>query len=158
MYAAKRWLSVRLEFLSNLLLALTALLAVASHLANGGGGKASAGLAGLALSYAPGMTDTLNNLLRNFTSLETMMVAVERLSQYAQLEPEEAAARAPPSPPAAWPSEGAISFAGVRMGYWPGMSGTRPRHVRDMLHRRSDGLPAGTARRPLRPPPRHRAA
>lgn len=121
MYAANRWLSVRLEFLSNLLLALTALLAVASHLANGGGGKASAGLAGLALSYAPGMTDTLNNLLRNFTSLETMMVAVERLSQYAQLEPEEAAARAPPSPPAAWPSEGAISFAGVRMGYRPGL-------------------------------------
>ena len=48
---------------------------MASYLASGGSNsKASAGLAGLALSYAPGMTDTLNNLLRNFTTLETMMV------------------------------------------------------------------------------------
>lgn len=122
-FGANRWLSVRLEFLSNVLLALTAVLAVVSYLAAGGsGGKASAGLAGLALSYAPGMTDTLNNMLRNFTTLETMMVAVERLFEYSKLPPEEPVDKptrkaAPPG----WPAAGGIVFAHVRMGYRPGL-------------------------------------
>ena len=83
---ANRWLSVRLEFLSNVLLTLTALFAVITFISHEGtGDKVKAGLAGLALAYAPSLTETLNSLLRNFTALETMMVSVERLLNYAEV-------------------------------------------------------------------------
>lgn len=68
------------------------------------------------------MTDTLNNMLRNFTTLETMMVAVERLYQYSKLEPDEPVVKETRQhAPLSWPAEGGIVFSHVRMGYRPGL-------------------------------------
>jgi len=120
--AANRWLTVRLEFFANMLLFLTALLAVITALTNEDqpGGATRAAAAGLALTYAPGLTDTLNFLIRQFTMLETQMVSVERMDKYAQLEQEKTA---PPVllPTAQWPTDGRIVFKDVTMGYRPGL-------------------------------------
>jgi ATP-binding cassette subfamily C (CFTR/MRP) protein 1 len=117
---ANRWLSVRLEFFSNVLLAATALLAVVLSF---GDDKAQAArratMAGLALTYAPGLTDTLSFLIRQFTQFETQMVSVERLLSYAKLKPEITIS--PLSVGADWPRLGAIEFRDVRMGYREGL-------------------------------------
>ena len=102
---------------------------------SGSGGSAASGasraaLAGLALTYAPQLTDNVNNVLRSFMQVETNMVSVERLFQYVDLPPEEAplpasaSGHTPPGQgtgdsPESWPSEGAIEFAGVVMRYRP---------------------------------------
>jgi len=120
--AANRWLTVRLEFFANLLLFLTALLAVISALVNmnDSGSATRAAAAGLALTYAPSLTDTLNFLIRQFTTLETQMVSVERLDKYSQLEGEKTSPPVLETPPE-WPAEGSIAFQNVRMGYRPGL-------------------------------------
>ena len=121
---ANRWLSVRLEFLSNILLTFTALAAVISALVSQSAGNGlAAGMAGLALAYAPGLTDQLSFLIRQFTTLETDMVSAERLFTFAGLAPEEAAAARQACAPveAGWPHAGAISFEGVAMCYREGL-------------------------------------
>ena len=79
-------------------------------------------MAGLALAYAPGLTDNLNYFVRNLTSLETMMVSVERLAQYTDIVPEPIFPSDAIAPPmldvdAAWPREGALVFDGISMRY-----------------------------------------
>jgi len=95
----------------------TALLSVVTYQASDLSGSASrAGMAGLALSYAPTLTDTLNWMLRQFTTLETQMVSVERLTQYGALKAEETSeTRATAAKE--WPPEGGITFTDVVMRY-----------------------------------------
>ena len=117
---ANRWLSVRLEFFSNVLLAATALLAVVLSFGDDEAQAAQrATMAGLALTYAPGLTDTLSFLIRQFTQFETQMVSVERLLNYARLTPEVTASALQVG--AEWPRLGAIEFCDVRMGYREGL-------------------------------------
>ena len=118
---ANRWLAIRLEFIGNLLIGLTAVFIILEH----GSGSITAGVAGLALSYVINFTSYLNWLIRVFTSTETQMVNVERLHHFGDLEPEEddEAARRDKGRPAlvdvdgAWPRKGALSFRDVRMRY-----------------------------------------
>jgi ABC-type multidrug transport system fused ATPase/permease subunit len=124
---ANRWLSVRLDIGSNLLLTFTALAAVVTHIVSSeessvGNGQAAA-MAGLALAYAPGLTDTLSFLIRQFTTLETDMVSAERLFSFAKLPPEETKQLLGSLAPvdAAWPHAGAIEFTGVKMAYREGL-------------------------------------
>ena len=120
--AANRWLTVRLEFFSNLLVALTAVLAVCTSIFGPTSAASAATLAnkaGLALTYAPGLTDTLNFLIRQFTTLETMMVSVERLLSYAGLKGERTGSTL--SVPPEWPHAGAIELRDMRMGYREGL-------------------------------------
>ena len=116
--AANRWLTVRLEFFSNLLVAATALLAVitaliGSHEASQAAARAN--MAGLALTYAPGLTDTLSFMIRQFTQVETQMVSVERLLSYAGLAAEKTSN--PTSVGPEWPRVGEIELRDVRMAY-----------------------------------------
>ena len=111
------WLSVRLEALCTIVLGLTALLAVYEASEHGSASPQAAAYAGLALSAAPSLTEMLNGLLQCFTSLETMMVAVERVNAYATLPPEERPNAVQPAP--SWPHAGAIEFRDVVMGYRP---------------------------------------
>ena len=60
-------------------------------MADGDVGPQAAAYAGLALQAAPALTEMLNGLLRTFTQVETMMVAVERLHAYSHLPAEEKA-------------------------------------------------------------------
>ena len=84
-----RWLAIRLEFLGNLIIFFAALFAVIQHeykdvlkL------PISAGLVGLSISYALQVTSALNMMVRMTSDLETNIVAVERVKEYAETENE----------------------------------------------------------------------
>eukprot|EP00658_Telonema_sp_P-2_P038685 TRINITY_DN27705_c0_g1_i1.p1 TRINITY_DN27705_c0_g1~~TRINITY_DN27705_c0_g1_i1.p1 ORF type:complete len:1461 (-),score=356.90 TRINITY_DN27705_c0_g1_i1:130-4512(-) len=111
--AANRWLAIRLEFVGNTLVVATATLVVFEY----SHGNINAGMAGLALSYVVTFTDYLNWLIRQFTTAETQMVAVERLDKLCHLESE-------PDPKAGpefenWPATAEIEFESLSMKYRP---------------------------------------
>lgn len=81
-FAAARWLGVRLEFISYLIVFASTLVAVMSR------GSLSPGLAGLAISYSLNITTVLNTLIRGYTDLETNFVAVERCIEYMNVPKE----------------------------------------------------------------------
>ncbi|GAQ86722.1 ABC transporter C family [Klebsormidium nitens] len=79
----------------------------------------SAGLVGLGLSYALPIVELLNGLLATFTETEKEMVAVERVQQYLDLEPESKIPTAPPPPK--WPNSGHVDFDDVTLVYRKGL-------------------------------------
>eukprot|EP00960_Hanusia_phi_P075463 768429-Hanusia_phi.AAC.15 len=110
---ANRWLGVRLEFLGNMSVFFSALLAVLQSAQD----RTSAGLIGLSITYALEVTHALNWFIRGFSQLETNLVSVERIEEYSVLETE--AINEDDSPPPAWPSSGAVKFENVEMRYRP---------------------------------------
>ena len=114
-----RWLPVRLETIGNSITFVVACLGVWQR------GSTYAALVGLTLSYAIDMTGLLSWLIRIVSELESNMVSVERMSEYSELETEEATGAVTrggvkPSP-AGWPTAGAISFEKLEMRYRPGL-------------------------------------
>ncbi|KAL7271985.1 ATP-binding cassette glutathione S-conjugate transporter ycf1 [Rhizina undulata] len=115
---ANRWLAIRLEFIGSVIIlgsAGFAIVAVAS------GSGLSAGMVGLAMSYALQITQSLNWIVRQTVEVETNIVSVERVLEYAQL-PSEAPEIIPghrPSP--SWPANGAVSFHNYSARYRPGL-------------------------------------
>lgn len=114
-----RWLPVRLETIGNSITFVVACLGVWQR------GSTYAALVGLTLSYAIDMTGLLSWLIRIISELESNMVSVERITEYAALEAEEAtgaAARGGAEPVRPdWPSAGAVEFRNVQMRYRPGL-------------------------------------
>jgi ABC-type multidrug transport system fused ATPase/permease subunit len=114
-----RWLPVRLETIGNSITFVVACLGVWQR------GSTYAALVGLTLSYAIDMTGLLSWLIRIISELESNMVSVERVAEYASLESEESTGAvlgggvAPVKPN--WPTAGAIHFRNVQMRYRPGL-------------------------------------
>ncbi|GIX76074.1 multidrug resistance-associated protein 1 [Caerostris extrusa] len=77
-----RWLGVRLQFLGNTVVFITALMSAAERR------SFSAAIVGLTLSYALSVTENLATFVRLFTQLENQMVSVERIHEYSDLTPE----------------------------------------------------------------------
>nr|ALU63337.1 canalicular multispecific organic anion transporter 1 [Oryzias melastigma] len=111
---SNRWLAIRLEFLGNLVVFFSALFAVISK------GSIDSGLVGLAISYALNVTQTLNWLVRMSSELETNIVAVERVSEYTEIE-NEAKWITDNRPPENWPDEGKLQFIDYKVRYRPGL-------------------------------------
>lgn len=69
-------------------------------------GTVSPSLAGLSISYALSVTQTLNWFVRVTAEVESKIVAVERLREFSMLPTEpQPKPNAPPSVPRSWPSE-----------------------------------------------------
>uniref|UniRef100_A0A7E4VNW5 ABC-type glutathione-S-conjugate transporter n=1 Tax=Panagrellus redivivus TaxID=6233 RepID=A0A7E4VNW5_PANRE len=115
-----RWLGIRLELIGNVIILSAALLAVLSK----SWGGMTAGVLGLSVSYSFNITMMLNFLIRQISEVETNIVAVERIKEYA-LTPTEASwesANEADKPPKNWPTEGKITFENYSTRYRPGLS------------------------------------
>lgn len=109
-----RWLATRLELVGNVIVTMAALSAVMSR------DSISSRYGALAISYALGVTQTLNWMVRMTSERETAVVSVERIEEYCQLEPEAPLESEPHlKPPVSWPSDGAIEFNNFQMRYRP---------------------------------------
>lgn len=102
---ANRWLAIRLEMVGNLIIFMSTLFAVL------GRDTLSAGLVGLSITYALTVTQTLNWLVRMTSEVESNIVAVERLKEYAETETEAAwKSDEGMAPKKEWPEQGEIKF------------------------------------------------
>jgi ATP-binding cassette subfamily C (CFTR/MRP) protein 1 len=115
---ANRWLAVRLEFLGSVIILAAAGFAVAS-VASGSG--LNAGLVGLSMSYALQITQSLNWIVRQTVEVETNIVSVERVLEYARLPSEAPDVISKNRPAVSWPSKGAVSFNSYSTRYRPGL-------------------------------------
>ncbi|UJR25517.1 hypothetical protein I4U23_006863 [Adineta vaga] len=108
---ANRWLAIRLETIANTLALCTALFAVLMR------GRLTAGIVGLAVTYSMQITQTLNWLVRMASDVETNIVSVERIDEYAKLTPEAAWEIPEKKPPANWPATGEIQINNLSTRY-----------------------------------------
>ncbi|KAL8676645.1 MAG: hypothetical protein Q9186_006856 [Xanthomendoza sp. 1 TL-2023] len=116
--SANRWLAVRLEFIGSFIILAAASFAIIS-VASGSG--LSAGMVGLAMSYALQITQSLNWIVRQTVEVETNIVSVERVLEYARL-PTEAPERVSKSKPKiGWPAYGAVGIRNYSTRYRPGL-------------------------------------
>ncbi|CAH0491864.1 unnamed protein product [Peronospora farinosa] len=128
-FAVNCWLALRLEFAGTLIAAFAALAAVLSHSSDPERGTAFAGLAGVSLTYAFSVTQSLNWSVRMLSQLQTQMVSVERIKNYTNIDTEADLTSVGKLPPAQeWPSAGAIEFRNVNLRYRPGL----PRVLRNL--------------------------
>ncbi|KAI1286896.1 ATP-binding cassette sub-family C member 3 [Halotydeus destructor] len=113
--ASSRWLSIRLEFLGNLIVLLAALFAVFLK------GDIEASTVGLSLSYALNATGTLNGLVTASADLENNLVSVERCVEYTKTPTEAAPEIEATKPKPSWPERGVIAFKDYSARYRDGL-------------------------------------
>lgn len=116
--SANRWLAVRLEFLGSVIILAAAGFAIISVASHSG---LSAGMVGLAMSYALQITQSLNWIVRQTVEVETNIVSVERVLEYAALPSEAPEIISKNRPPISWPSQGAVTFDNYSTRYRPGL-------------------------------------
>ncbi|KAI0302402.1 hypothetical protein B0F90DRAFT_1714514 [Multifurca ochricompacta] len=107
MWGVNRWLSVRFNLLSAVIVGLAAFVSIITP-------TIDAALAGFILAFA----STVTNDVRRFVSLEQSMVALERVKEYSEL-PKEPAEFLEPRPPVSWPSRGEIVCENLVIRYAP---------------------------------------
>ena len=115
---ANRWLAVRLEFIGSFIILAAASFAIISVTTGSG---LSAGMVGLAMSYALQITQSLNWIVRQTVEVETNIVSVERVLEYARLPSEAAEVILKNKPKISWPAHGAIEFSNYSTRYRPGL-------------------------------------
>ncbi|MCJ1306993.1 hypothetical protein MMC25_000637 [Agyrium rufum] len=116
--AANRWLAVRLEFIGSFIIFASASFAVISVGTNSG---LSPGMIGLAMSYALQITPSLNWIVRMTVEVETNIVSVERVLEYAQLPSESLEIVSKNRPKINWPAHGAVEFKHYSTRYREGL-------------------------------------
>ncbi|GJJ74847.1 ATP-binding cassette, subfamily C (CFTR/MRP), member 1 [Entomortierella parvispora] len=111
---SNRWLQIRLESLGAIVVLAAALFAVFSR------NSLNGGQVGLALSYALSVTQDITWLVRSYCDLQNQLVAVERVDEYANKNPEaptETDAKLPEN----WPQEGRVEFRNYSTRYREGL-------------------------------------
>lgn len=116
--SANRWLAIRLEFLGAVVILASAGFAIISVAS---GSNLSAGMVGLAMSYALQITSSLNWIVRQTVEVETNIVSVERVLEYSRLPSEAPEINPRNRPPASWPANGAIQFNNYSARYREGL-------------------------------------
>lgn len=116
--SANRWLAVRLEFIGAIVILAAAGFAIIG-VANRSG--LSAGMVGLAMSYALQITTSLNWIVRQSVEVETNIVSVERVLEYARLPSEAPEINPRNRPPVSWPANGEVEFKNYSARYREGL-------------------------------------
>ncbi|XP_057269004.1 multidrug resistance-associated protein 1-like isoform X6 [Pezoporus wallicus] len=107
---SQRWLSVRLEFLGNLMVFFAALFVVLA------GNTMSSSTVGLSISYALNIIQSLNFWVRKACEIETNAVSIERICEYAKMD-KEGPWITSRRPPVGWPDRGIIEFVNYKAQY-----------------------------------------
>lgn len=105
---------MRTETLGALIIGATA-LGIVLELDAGSG--SNAGLAGLALSYALSLTESISWTIRVMSEVETQIVSAERVKEYTELESEPPLVEANARPYEGWPPFGQIAMRDIWMRY-----------------------------------------
>ncbi|KAJ4703008.1 ABC transporter C family member 2-like [Melia azedarach] len=116
--SSNRWLTIRLETLGGVMIWLTATFAILQN-AKAEKQVAFASMMGLLLSYCLFITTLLSGALRQASSAENSLNAVERVGTYIDLPSEAPAIIESNRPTPAWPSSGSIKFEDVVLRYRP---------------------------------------
>ena len=111
---ANRWLQVRIELLSSLIVFLTAALSVLNA------GELDPTLVAVALSYSITMQGFINYLIRTVNEVQNILVSVERVQEYSE-KPMEAPAVTGVNLPPSWPQEGRVVFKNYSARYREGL-------------------------------------
>ncbi|CAC5389793.1 ABCC1 [Mytilus coruscus] len=112
--ASQRWLGWRLELIGNLIVFAAALFAVLTPNVEGG-------VVGLSISYALQITGALNMFVRTSSDLESNVVSVERVKEYAEVEQEAEWINPNKRPPSDWPASGECKFDNYKTRYRAGL-------------------------------------
>ncbi|EEH23283.2 hypothetical protein PABG_05494 [Paracoccidioides brasiliensis Pb03] len=116
--SANRWLAVRLEFIGSVIILAAAMFPILSVAT---GSKLSAGMVGLSMSYALQITQSLNWIVRQTVEVETNIVSVERVLEYANLPNEAPDVIFKKRPQIGWPSQGGVQFKNYSTRYREGL-------------------------------------
>ncbi|XP_077400462.1 ATP-binding cassette sub-family C member 9 isoform X2 [Vanacampus margaritifer] len=114
--AANRWLEVRTDYLG----AVIVLAAAGASIWGLECGQPTAGLVGLALTYALTVTNYLNWVVRNLADLEVQMAAVKKVNSFLSTESENYEGSMDSSQvPETWPRDGEIKIQDLCVRYDP---------------------------------------
>lgn len=116
--SANRWLAMRLEFIGAFVILAAAGFSVISVAKHTG---LKPGMVGLAMSYALQITTALNWIVRQTVEVETNIVAVERILEYARIPGEAPDIIPDRRPPVAWPAKGEVDFVNYSTRYREGL-------------------------------------
>ncbi|KAJ2115005.1 hypothetical protein IW146_002642 [Coemansia sp. RSA 922] len=115
-WATNRWLSMRIDFAGAIVSFACALFILASL------DWLDAGLAGFVLSYALTFSERMLWVIRNYSTNELNMNAIERISQYLKIEQEADLLATPENkPPSDWPKTGSVQIEDLVVEYVPGV-------------------------------------
>ena len=112
--AATRWLAMRLEFIGNIVVVLSAILGFTSR-------DGDPSTTGLSVSYALMVTAQLAWLVRGASDLELNLVAAERVLEYTKFDVEAAPRIEATKPDSSWPHRGLVKFEKYSTRYRPGL-------------------------------------
>lgn len=113
-FSNQRWLSVRLDFIGNLLVFVVGILVVTSRF------TVSPSTGGLVLSYILSIVQMIQFTVRQLAEVENNMNATERIHYYGNELDEEPPLHLTPVPES-WPQSGEIVFENVQMRYREGL-------------------------------------
>jgi ATP-binding cassette subfamily C (CFTR/MRP) protein 1 len=118
--AANSWLELRLEMIGTFIVFFACLSVILKH-GSEAGNETFAGLAGLSISFALSVTQSLNFSVRMGSDLEADMVSVERIKQYTKLSSEAAESVPIDDSLGEWPEHGDIVFNKCLLRYRPNL-------------------------------------
>ncbi|KAJ3312632.1 hypothetical protein HDV04_002774, partial [Boothiomyces sp. JEL0838] len=113
LFATGRWLAFRTSILSGFIVFCAGLSLIVSH--------ASAGWAGVALSFASQIVQMMSRAIQDQSSLEMAMNAVERVDEYSKLTQEVSSAPEDAKLPKQWPTDGAVQVCDLKVRYAPSL-------------------------------------
>ncbi|KAI9983316.1 hypothetical protein PInf_007276 [Phytophthora infestans] len=112
-WAAGRWLAVRLDTLSVVVIFVVSLYLVATK------GQLGTLLSGISLVYALMLTSMVQSSVRDVDRTDNAMTSVERILHFREIPQEEDSLDASPVNNTLWPSQGAIRFDNLQLKYRP---------------------------------------